>query len=447
MPALAAISGNSLKGTITVLGDKSISHRALMLSGIAVGRTIIRGLLEGHDVMNTRLAMQHLGVNIERTSDGNWQVDGVGIGGLIEPKTFLDMGNSGTSTRLLIGMVTSYPFTSFFSGDISLNSRPMGRITSPLSKMGANFITRKGNHLPMAVIGTGESIPINYTSPVASAQIKSAILFAALNTAGQTTVNERIITRDHSERMLEHFGVSVTRNPYSDSDEQKTTGQSVSIHGHHEISATSIDVPGDFSSAAFLIVAGLIVPGSKVILQNVGMNPLRTGLLITLQEMGANITIADLRICNNEQIADLEISHSNLSGVNVPAARASSMIDEYPILAIAAGFASGETRMEGLSELKVKESNRLQAIADGLIANKVDVEIGVDWLIVQGKSPDKIGGGKVNVHNDHRIAMSFLVMGLAAKHKVTIDDDAMIDTSFPGFSKIITQLGGQFCRS
>lgn len=439
MPALTASHCPALAGSATVPGDKSISHRALILGALAVGRTVVTGLLEGDDVLRTAEAMRRLGATVTRLGTGHWQVDGVGVGALVEPADVLDMGNSGTGARLLMGVVAGHPITAVFTGDASLNKRPMARVTEPLARMGAAFVGRAGNKLPMAVVGARAPMPIEYRLPVASAQVKSAILLAGLNAPGETIVIEPEPTRDHSERLLGHFGATVKIVDLPDGSRR------VSLRGQPELVAAPVVVPGDPSSAAFPLVAALVVPGSDIIITNVGLNPLRVGLLDTLIEMGAQIEYLNRRNAGGEPVADLRVRHSALKGVDVPAARAPSMIDEYPVLAVAAAFATGTTRMNGLAELRVKESDRLAAVSAGLSANGVAHEAGPDTLTVFGKGA-AAGGGTVATHMDHRIAMSFLIMGLAAQQPVTVDDDHMIDTSFPGFAALMEGLGAGFSR-
>jgi len=426
----------ALSGTVRVPGDKSISHRALMFGALAVGESIIEGLLEGEDVLCTAAAMRALGAEVEQRPDGTWRVRGRGVGGLAEPDGVLDMGNSGTGARLLAGLVATHPFTSFFTGDASLRSRPMRRVIEPLSRMGAQFVARDGGRLPLAVIGATRPLPISYELPVASAQVKSAILLAALNTPGETTVIERQATRDHTELMLRNFGATVTIAELPDG------GRAITLVGQPELLARPVVVPADPSSAAFPAVAALICPGSELLLPGIGVNPLRTGLYVTLAEMGADIESLNPRVEAGEPVADLRIRHSSLKGVVVPPERAPSMIDEYPILAVAAACAHGTTRMRGLAELRVKESDRLAAIARGLEACGVGVEEDKDSLTIHGIGRPPQGGGTVATHFDHRIAMSFLVLGMATAEPVTVDDAAAIDTSFPGFAALMNGLGG-----
>lgn len=438
-----SVKATPLTGDITVPGDKSISHRSLLLGAVAVGETRIRGLLEGEDVLATAAAMRALGADISRTpgaaSDAVWTVRGRGVGGLCEPEGVLDMGNSGTAVRLLMGLVSTAPFTTFFTGDASLTKRPMKRVMDPLSEMGPTFNASEGGTLPLAVNGTTQPMPISYVLPVASAQVKSAILLAGLNTPGKTTVVEPEPTRDHSEKMLTHFGAEVEVQDMEDGS------RIITLTGQPELTGSDIVVPGDISSAAFPIVAALLVPGSKVTIRNVGMNPLRAGIVVTLQEMGADIKITNERIEGGEPVADLEVTHGPLKGIDVPAERAPSQIDEYPILAVAASCAEGTTRMPGLAELRVKESDRLAVMARGLKACGVDLEETEDSLIVHGtgKPPKGLAADAdpIAVELDHRIAMSFLVLGMATDNPVFVDDAAPIETSFPAFRDLMNGLG------
>ncbi len=436
MNALCSRPADRIAGTITVPGDKSISHRALMIAAMAVGETVITGLLEGADVMATVAALDALGVASRRDADGTWRVSGVGIGGLAEPDRVLDLGNSGTSARLLIGLLATHPFTSFLTGDASLRRRPMARVAEPVARMGARVLARSGTRPPLAVTGTADPVPITYQLPVPSAQVKSAVLLAALNTPGETTVIETRASRDHTELMLRVFGADVRVA------ETASGGRAIVIVGQPELDARPIAVPGDPSSAAFPGVAALVVPGSEVTVQGIGLNPTRTGLLRTLIDMGAAIDIAESTNGPGERLGDVTFRAGPLHGVDVPADRAPSMIDEYPILAVAASCARGTTRMHGLAELRVKESDRLAAIADGLRASGVAAAIDGDSLIVEGCGGRPPGGGRIASRLDHRIAMSFLVMGLAAEQPVTIDDGGVIDTSFPGFVAMMNRLGG-----
>lgn len=419
-----------LHGHCAVPGDKSISHRALILSSQVKGTTEISGLLEGEDVLSTASALKSLGVPIHRKNDV-WLVEGLGIGNLTESKDVLDLGNSGTSARLLMGLVTPYPFSTFFTGDESLRKRPMGRVITPLSQMGATITSGSGQRLPLAVIGTNKSHAITYELPVASAQVKSAILLAALNTPGKTTVIEKEPTRDHTENMLRHFGFVL-----------ETDGHTISLTGLQKISGNhTIAVPADPSSAAFPLVAALICPDSEIVMKNICVNPLRTGLFVTLKEMGANIAYQNERIVAGEKVADIVVKYGPLKAVTVPATRAPSMIDEYPILAVAAAFAKGETVMHGLSELRVKESDRLAAIIALLSACGISARAEADSLYVTGGVPK--GGATIKTNLDHRIAMSALVMGMATKEPVHIDDASAIATSFPNFVEIMNGLGAK----
>jgi len=437
VPLSARAPSGPLRGEIRAPGDKSISHRALMLGGLAVGETTIHGLLEGEDVLRTAAAMRAMGAEVSRDDAGTWRVHGRGIGGLAEPSDVLDMGNAGTGTRLLMGVVATHPFVSFFSGDASLRSRPMARVTKPLEQMGARFVGREGGRLPTVVIGTARPVPITYRLPVASAQVKSAIILAGLNTPGRTTVVEPEPTRDHTELMLRHFGVDVTVEPGPDGDR-------VSVAGQPEITGRVVRVPGDPSSAAFPIVAALLVPGSEVKIRDIGLNPRRTGIIDTLLEMGADIRVEGRRVEAGEPVGDLVVRASALRGIEVPAARAPSMIDEYLVLSVAASCASGRTVMRGLSELRVKESDRLAAIARGLAACGVRAEVDGDDLAVHGCGGPPPGGATIATKLDHRIAMSFLVMGMAARAPVAIDDASPIETSFPGFRGLMAGLGASF---
>jgi 3-phosphoshikimate 1-carboxyvinyltransferase len=425
-----------LGGTVTVPGDKSISHRALMLGALAVGETRIEGLLEGEDVLATAGAMRAMGADIIRDDDGVWHVHGVGVGGLMQPAQALDMGNSGTSTRLLMGLLASHGLTATFTGDASLSKRPMGRVTEPLSLMGAEFNTAPGGRLPLTMRGLSPAVPIEYRLPVASAQVKSAILLAGLNTPGITRVIEPVPTRDHSERMLKGFGAELTV-------EKDADGASIiSITGEAELKPQQITVPGDPSSAAFPMVAALIVPGSDILIRNVGLNPTRAGLVELLRSMGGAVEIVDPREVGGEPVGDLRVRHSALSGVEPDPAAGPSMVDEFPIAFIAAACAKGLSVFRGLDELRVKESDRIAAMANGLRAIGVAVEEIADGLIIDGTSGAPLpGGGPVATLLDHRIAMSFAVAGLHSHNGVTVDDMAPVATSFPGFIDMLRQLG------
>ncbi|MDX7953646.1 3-phosphoshikimate 1-carboxyvinyltransferase [Lichenihabitans sp. Uapishka_5] len=435
-PLTAGRSG-PLAGRLKPPGDKSLSHRAFIFGLLTVGATEVEGLLEGDDVLRTGEACRALGATLTRHGPGRWTVQGVGIGSLLTPVAPLDFGNAGTGARLMMGVVGGHAVTATFDGDASLRKRPMRRILDPLEQMGAEVLDQaSGGRCPLVLKGTGEPLPISYETPVASAQIKSAVLLAGLNSIGRTVVIEREASRDHTETMLRHFGATVQVEPWGQH------GRRIVLEGRPELRPRPVAVPADPSSAAFPMVAALLVPGSEVLLERVMMNPLRTGLLTTLLEMGADIAVEGRRVEGGEEVADLRVRASRLRGVDVPAARAPSMIDEYPVLAVAAAFAEGETRMRGLQELRVKESDRLAAVGAGLGANNIDHAIDGDDLIVRG-GPVK-GGGTVVTHLDHRIAMSFLVLGLAAQNPVTVDDEAMIATSFPTFKPSMTALGARF---
>ena len=426
-----------LKGTVTVPGDKSISHRALMLSALAVGESRIEGLLEGHDVLATAAAMRAMGADIIRGEGRIWHVHGVGVGGLLQPATALDMGNSGTSTRLLMGLVASHAITATFIGDASLSKRPMGRVIEPLSIMGADITPSPGGRLPLMVRGACPAVPITYTLPVASAQVKSAILLAGLNTPGITRVIEPVPTRDHSERMLAGFGAELSVE--SDSAGVRT----IAIRGEAELKPQNIIVPGDPSSAAFLVVAALLVPGSSVTIANVGLNETRAGLFKVLRAMGADIAEAQPRLVGGEPVADLIVTHSALTGITTDPAIVPSMVDEFPILFIAAALAKGRSVFRGLEELRVKESDRIAVMAKGLRAIGVTVEELPDGLIIEGRDGDPLpGSATIAAELDHRIAMSFAVAGLVSQASVTIDDISPVATSYPDFFKQIARLQG-----
>ncbi|PLX38031.1 MAG: 3-phosphoshikimate 1-carboxyvinyltransferase [Hyphomicrobiales bacterium] len=431
---LSAHQSAALSGRIAVPGDKSISHRSLILATLAVGESTVSGLLESEDVLNTAAAMQAMGAAVRRDDEGIWHVGGVGVGSLLEPEAPLDFGNAGTGVRLVMGMVASHPIAAMMIGDASLSRRPMGRVLDPLRQFGAEVIARSGDRLPLALRGPATPAPISYRVPVPSAQVKSAVLLAGLNTPGITTVIEPVPTRDHTERMLTGFGASL------DMSIDNEGARVIRLHGRPELKPQAMVVPADPSSAAFAIVAATIVPGSEVVVENVMLNPTRTGLFQTLAEMGADLTFENTREEGGEEVADIRVRSARLKGVTVPPSRAPSMIDEYPVLAVAAACAEGSTVMEGLAELRVKESDRLAAVSAGLAANGIEHEAGADSLVVHGrKSP--IGGGTVETHLDHRIAMSFLVLGLVADKPVTVDDVAIIATSFPGFIDLMRGLG------
>jgi 3-phosphoshikimate 1-carboxyvinyltransferase len=432
---LTSRRGGPIQGRARVPGDKSISHRALILAAMTVGESTVAGLLEGEDVLNTAKAMRELGARLARTPEGLWRIHGVGVGGFAQPAAPLDFGNSGTGCRLAIGAVAGCPVTATFDGDASLRSRPMRRVLDPLARMGARVVEQAdGGRLPLTLQGALDPLPIEYELPVPSAQLKSAVLLAGLAAPGETTVIEAEATRDHTERLLKHFGARVVTKAHGE------LGRRVTLKGQPELEPASVVVPADPSSAAFPLVAALIVPGSELILHSVMTNPLRTGLFKTLLEMGATIETIEKRDDGGEEVADLRVKTSQLKGVEVPPERAPSMIDEYLILGVAAAFAEGTTRMRGLKELRVKESDRLEATADMLRVNGVNVEIEGDDLIVHGNGT-VAGGGEVKTHMDHRIAMSALVMGLASENPVRIDDSAFIATSFPGFVELMRGLG------
>jgi 3-phosphoshikimate 1-carboxyvinyltransferase len=426
-----------LRGTLTVPGDKSISHRSLMFSALAVGESRIEGLLEGEDVLATAAAMRAMGATVERSEDDTWRVHGVGVGGLLQPAGALEMGNSGTSTRLLMGLVASHAIACTFTGDASLSSRPMGRVIDPLSKMGADITASPGGRLPLMVRGLVPAVPIEYTLPVASAQVKSAILLAGLNTPGITRVIEPVPTRDHSERMLRGFGAELTvvDGPH---------GKVIAIRGEAELRPQAITVPGDPSSAGFWMVAASIVPGSDVVIANVCMNPTRTGLITALRMMGADITEQDAREVGGEPVADLRVRHAPLTAIEVPPDLAPSMIDEYPILFVAAALAQGRTIARGAHELRVKESDRIATMRAALEAAGVVTQEYEDGLAIQGSGGDPIpGNAQVASKLDHRIAMSMVVAGLAAVQPITIDDVAPVATSYPAFFHTLDALTGQ----
>ncbi|MDF1792672.1 MAG: 3-phosphoshikimate 1-carboxyvinyltransferase [Thalassobaculaceae bacterium] len=423
-----------LTGTVRVPGDKSISHRALILGGLSVGKTTIEGLLEGEDVLATARAMRAFGATVEHLGPGRWRVVGRGVGGLDEPADVIDCGNAGTGMRLLMGTAAGQPITTFFTGDGSLRRRPMGRVAAPLAQMGVKIVARDGGRPPLAVIGPETLMPITYTLPVASAQVKSAILLAGLAAPGETTVIEPKWTRDHTETMLRHFGAEVRVRDDAD-------GRHITVVGEPDLTGRPVIVPADPSSAAFPAVAALLVEGSEITLPGVGTNPLRFGLFETLLEMGADIELTNRRIEAGEPVADLIVRHSRLKGIDVPPERAPSMIDEYPVLAVAAAHAEGATVMRGLDELRVKESDRLAATANGLAACGVRVAVDGDDLTVHGAGNGVPGNATIAVDLDHRIAMAFLVLGMAADETVAIDDEAAIATSFPGFKDLMNGVG------
>ena len=432
----------SLKGEIEVAPDKSISHRSLIFGAIANGQSKIENLLEGEDVLKTAQALRQMGATINRQKDGTYIINGVGVCGLHEPDDILDMGNSGTAARLMSGLVTPYNFTSFFTGDSSLRKRPMARVFNPIKEFGATITARQDNLMPFAITGTNSPLPISYEMNVASAQVKSCILLASLGVKGQTTIIEPNKCRDHTEIMMRHLGLEISTEDFTNNS--GTLGTKITYSGLQEFDAKDFKVPGDISSAAFIIVATLITKDSEVTLKNIGLNPLRDGIITTLIEMGGNIELINERIEGGEKIADIKVASSNLQGINIPASRAASMIDEYPILAIAAANANGTTRMNGLEELKVKESNRLLMIQNGLKACNIDSKMGEDYLEVKGGIKQNKDLIKINTAMDHRIAMSFLIMGLVIENGVKIDDSQMINTSFPEFTNIFSGFGVNF---
>jgi 3-phosphoshikimate 1-carboxyvinyltransferase len=438
LPTLTAHSSAPLNGSVRVPGDKSISHRALMLGAVALGETHVTGMLEGEDVLCTAAAMRAMGARVERLADGEWKINGLGVGGLLAPHEDLDMGNSGTAARLLMGLVAGHDFSATFVGDASLSSRPMKRVIDPLSQVGAVVKASQGGRLPLTLTGAKDPMPITYELPVASAQVKSAVLLAGLNAPGQTVVIEPKPSRDHSEKMLAHFGAEIAV------EELKGGGRRITLTGRPELKGRDVIVPADISSAAFPLVAAAIVPGSDVTVTGVGLNPLRAGVIETLKDMGANIEVLNRRIEAGEDIGDVRVQAGNLKGCTVPASRAPAQIDEYPVLFVAAALAQGDTRFEGLEELRVKESDRLSVMAEGLKACGVSVEQGEDWLVVHGiggTGKRVPGGAMVASHLDHRIAMAFLVLGLAAERPITVDDASPINTSFPGFQALMQGLG------
>lgn len=431
-----------LKGVADVPGDKSISHRSLILGAMAVGETRITGLLTGEDVLDTAKAMRAFGADVTDHGDGSWSVQGVGVGGFAEPEQVIDCGNSGTGVRLIMGSMATTGITATFTGDASLNGRPMGRVTDPLALFGARAYGRVGGRLPMTIVGAADPVPVRYAVPVPSAQVKSAVLLAGLNAPGQTVVIEKEATRDHTERMLAGFGADIT---VKDTDE----GRVITLTGQPELQPQDIIVPRDPSSAAFPVCAALITEGSDVLVPNIGLNPTRAGLFTTLRDMGADLTYENERIEGGEPVADLRARFSpDMKGIVVPPARAASMIDEYPVLSVVAAFASGQTVMKGVKELRVKESDRIDAMAKGLRAAGVTVDEGDDWWTVTGLGHGNVKGG-VTVASvlDHRIAMSFMVLGMATNKPVSVDDGSPIATSFPIFEPLMASLGAQILRA
>ena len=430
-----------LTGEAHVPGDKSISHRALILGALAVGETKITGLLEGEDVLDTAKAMRAFGVEVIDHGGGTWSVHGVGVGGFAEPEQVIDCGNSGTGVRLIMGAMATTPITATFTGDASLNKRPMARVTDPIHTLGAQAYGRAGGRLPMTIVGAADPVPPRYTVPMPSAQVKSAVLLAGLNAPGDTVVIEKEATRDHTERMLLGFGATITT-------EETNEGRVITLVGQPELQPQVIVVPRDPSSAAFPVCAALITEGSDVVIPNIGLNPTRAGLFTTLREMGADLSYENPREEGGEPVADLRARYSPaMQGIEVPPERAASMIDEYPILSVVAAFAKGTTAMRGVKELRVKESDRIEAMASGLRANGVEVEDGPDWWIVHGKGMGQVpGGSRCDTHLDHRIAMSFLILGMASQAPISIDDGSPIATSFPIFETLMESLGAKITR-
>ena len=433
---MRASSSRPLKGEVSIPGDKSISHRSLILGALAIGQTRITGLLEGQDVLDTARAMVGFGAQVEKVEGGEWYVEGVGVGGFAEPETVVDCGNSGTGVRLIMGAMATTPINVTFTGDHSLNSRPMGRVTDPLSKFGVATFGRSKGRLPMTIVGARSPIPIQYTVPVPSAQVKSALLLAGLNVPGDTIITEIEKTRDHTERMLSSFGAEIKVEDYSNR-------RLITLSGYSELKGQNVRVPSDPSSAAFPICAAITIEGSEILVPNITLNETRAGLFTTLIEMGANLSFENEREESGEPVADIRACFSpDLQGIEVPPERAASMIDEYPILAVVAANASGETRMRGVRELRVKESDRIDAMAKGLRSNGVSVDEGEDWWIVKGNGAGSVKGGSTcQTFLDHRIAMSFLILGLSSQKYIDIDDCSPINTSFPNFIQLMRELG------
>ena len=440
IPMMSSACG-PLSGVTEVPGDKSISHRSLILGAMCVGETTIEGLLEGQDVLDTARAMRAFGAEVTDQGGGRWSVRGVGVGGFAEPDGVIDCGNSGTGVRLIMGSMATSPIVATFTGDASLNGRPMARVTDPLALFGCQAVGRSGGRLPMTLVGAEAPVPVRYVVPVPSAQVKSAVLLAGLNAPGQTVVVEAEATRDHTERMLAGFGAEIT---VEDSDE----GRVITLTGQPELTAQHIEVPRDPSSAAFPVCAALIVPVSDVLVPGIGLNPTRAGLFATLREMGADLIYENERVEGGEPVADLRVRYSpDMKGIEVPPARAASMIDEYPVLSVVAAYAQGDTVMRGVKELRVKESDRIDAMATGLRANGIEVQDGPDWWIVTGLGQGNVPGGALCAsHLDHRIAMSFLILGMASNAPVRVDDGGPIATSFPIFEPLMQQLGAQVVR-
>ena len=430
-----------LSGVVEVPGDKSISHRSLIFGAMALGKTEISGLLEGQDVLDTAKAMEAFGASVTNHGDGNWTVHGVGVGGFSEPDGVIDCGNSGTGVRLIMGAMATHDMTATFTGDASLNKRPMARVTDPIALFGAEAYGRKGGRLPMTIVGAKHPVPVRYTVPMPSAQVKSAVMLAGLNAPGETVIIEKEATRDHTERMLVGFGAEVDV-------EITAEGRVITLQGYPELKPQTISVPRDPSSAAFPVCAALITEGSDILVPNIGLNPTRAGLYTTLREMGADLVFENERLEGGEPVADLRAKFSpNMKGIEVPPDRAASMIDEYPILSVVASFAEGDTIMRGVKELRVKESDRIDAMAKGLRANGMDIDEGEDWWIIHGKGMGNVpGGGLAETFLDHRIAMSFLILGMGSEKPVHIDDGGPIVTSFPNFEPLMSALGAKLTR-
>tara|TARA_R110002012_G_scaffold95271_6_gene230364 strand:+ start:2171 stop:3523 length:1353 start_codon:yes stop_codon:yes gene_type:complete len=440
VPMMSSACG-PLAGMAEVPGDKSISHRSLILGAMCIGETTISGLLEGDDVLDTAKAMRAFGAEINNLGGGNWSVHGVGVGGFAEPDGVIDCGNSGTGVRLIMGSMATCPITATFTGDASLNGRPMARITDPLALFGAQSVGRKGGRLPMTIVGAVDPVPVRYIVPVPSAQVKSAVLLAGLNAPGKTVVIEAEATRDHTERMLAGFGAEITV-------EDTQEGRVITLTGQPELRAQHVEVPRDPSSAAFPVCAALVVPGSDVLVPGIGLNPTRAGLFTTLREMGADLTYENERIEGGEPVADLRAKFSpQMKGIDVPPTRAASMIDEYPVLSVIAAFAEGQTMMRGVKELRVKESDRIDAMAKGLRANGIEVDEGPDWWAVNGLGHGNVPGGATCASQlDHRIAMSFMILGMASNAPVGVDDGSPITTSFPIFESLMERLGANVTK-
>ena len=430
-----------LSGVVEVPGDKSISHRSLIFGAMALGKTEISGLLEGQDVLDTAKAMEAFGASVTNHGDGNWTVHGVGVGGFSEPDGVIDCGNSGTGVRLIMGAMATHDMTATFTGDASLKKRPMARVTDPIALFGAEAYGRKGGRLPMTIVGAKHPVPVRYTVPMPSAQVKSAVMLAGLNAPGETVIIEKEATRDHTERMLVGFGAEVDV-------EITAEGRVITLRGYPELKPQTISVPRDPSSAAFPVCAALITEGSDILVPNIGLNPTRAGLYTTLREMGADLVFENERLEGGEPVADLRAKFSpNMKGIEVPPERAASMIDEYPILSVVASFAEGDTIMRGVKELRVKESDRIDAMAKGLRANGMDIDEGEDWWIIHGKGMGNVpGGGLAETFLDHRIAMSFLILGMGSEKPVHIDDGGPIVTSFPNFEPLMSALGAKLTR-